>query len=424
MSYNFENLKMKEERDDEDVSSDESETLAHPFEHLTMPSQCSPKQRRTSEPVVVNSNQSQPMAVFPVDLVTSQTKGSPKQRRTSEPVTPSKYELRELVQIKNSPSSSPRRSKKGVSTLPSTINDSIAENPDSESDSPSSSRRRRNTDGTSADTSHDYVMMSPQDGAHTYINMTLREGLKSSEDGPTYMNFRPGETSSLSEKNTEEHSYMNFKPGDIPEESEAKEPPSYMNFSPGSETRYESVSPRPKRKHAYENLNLNGTLKVSEFESHDYMNFSPLGKTEDKGDSKAKSLSLSPRGSFGSLLSPTSGRPRRIQRRESEPIPGGLLSDEETGMLFLDFSKKSSKPEKGLNYVSLDLSKNKKRSGGKGLTKTRPASINTLPCQKRSWDMGPKSAPLESGYAEIDFAKSQGLRQAILEHEKGKPQKE
>ncbi|XP_031565638.1 uncharacterized protein LOC116300822 [Actinia tenebrosa] len=425
MSFNFKNLNMKGEQDDEDGNSDESETLTHLFENLTMPAQYSPKQRRTSEPVVNNSSQSQPKAVFSVDQVTSETKSSSKQRRTSEPATPSKYELRELVQIRNSPSSSPRRSKKGVSSLASTINGSIAENPDSESDSPSNSRRRRNANGSSADTSDDYVVMSLQAGSHTYVNMTPREGgPKPSEDGPTYMNFRPGETSNLSEKNTEEHSYMNFKPGDIPEESEAKaQPPSYINVIPGSLTRSESVSPRPKRKHAYENLNLNGTLKVSELESHDYMNFSPLGTAEDKGVPKTKSIPSSPRGSFGSSLSPTSGWARRIQRRESEPIPGSLLSDEETGMLFLDFSKKS-KEEKELNYVSLDHSKIKKRSGGKGMTKTRPASINTLPSQKRSWDTGPKSASLEAGYAEIDFAKSQGLRQVILEHEKSKPQKE
>lgn len=419
MSYDFESLNLKEEQDDEGASSDESETLAHTFEHLTMPAQGSPKQRRTSEPVL-NGSQYEPTAVLPLDNVTSQTKGSPKQRRTSEPATASKYEFREFVQIRNSPSSSPRRSKKSVSSLASTLNGSIAENPDSESDSPINSRRRRNTQGTSADTSDDYVMMSLQTGPHTYVNMTPGERLKLSEEEPTYMNVRSEETSSRSEKNTEEHNYMNFKPGDIPEESKVKESPSYMNFRPGGETRSESVSPRPKRKHAYENLNLNGTLKVSELESHDYMNFSPQGKADDKGDPQAKFIPSSPRSSFGSS---TSNRPRRILRRESEPTPGGLLSDEETGMLFLDFSKKS-KPERVLNYVSLDLSKAKKRSGGKGLKKTRPSSINTLPSQKISWDAGPKSAPLESGYAEIDFAKSQGLRQAILEHKKDKAQKE
>jgi hypothetical protein len=422
MSFNLESLNIKEKTDD-DVSSDESDTLTNPLEHLTMPAQSSPKQRRTSEPVVItkNVNGSPERAAYPLDQVTSQSKASPKQRRTSEPLVPSNNELRELVQIRNSPS--PRRSKKGVSSLAST-NGTIDEDPDTESDSPSRSRRRRNNTGTSNKISGEYVEMAFQTEPHTYVNLTPGEGLEGSEDGPMYMNFLPGNIPNHGKKNVEEHSYMNFTPGEIIEEKTAKESPSYMNFSPGSVTRSESFSPRQKRKHAYENLNFNGRIKeTNEFESHDYMNFSPRGSTEDKSNAKANTSPSSPRGSLGSLMmSPTSGRPRRMQRRESEPAPSGLISDEETGMLFLDFSKKS-KPEKALNYVSLDLSKNKKRSGSKSLTKPRPSSINTSACHKRSWDTGPKSAPIDSGYSEIDFAKSQGLRQAILEHEKAKPQK-
>lgn len=393
-------------------------------------------QRRTSEPVRSDS---------PLMMEKLLSKSSPKQRRTSEPMATTSYEFRELVTFKNSPSSSPRRNKNGTSA-----NGTIMEYPDSPPentsppDSPKDRRHERYSD--------EYVEMNVFGKSH-YVNLNPKESFKPGEE-PTYMNFRAGSNpgsqtesdehgymnyragSNLgSQTESEEHDYMNFRPGSYQAtqtESEGhdymnykpgqfdvdtvEEEPSYVNVQPGSVPRSDTKSPRQKPKHTYENLRLNGTPKGgSESEQFSgYMNVSPQRHISDKSHFKRKSLPHK-----GNIF------PNLHRRRESEPVNLGLkgMSDEENGMLFLDFSNNKSTSSKGLNYIMVNHISKDERSP-KGSPKNRPPDINTS-LTSRSFDVGPKSAPLStSSYAEIDFTRSHGLRQAIIEHKKPKTPKE
>ncbi|KXJ05901.1 hypothetical protein AC249_AIPGENE25326, partial [Exaiptasia diaphana] len=168
-------------------------------------------------------------------------------------------------------------------------------------------------------------------------------------------------------------------------------------------------SPRQKHKHTYENLHLDGSPKVDSTQFSDYMNLFPRRHSE-KSHSKGKTLPQ------------RKPNRNRFGRRESEPVGLTGRSDEENGMLFLDFSGSKSSQSKDLNYISLDLSQ--KEPSPKGSPKNRPSNINT---SSTSWslDIGPKSAPVSTtSYAEIDFTRSHGLRQAIIDHKKPKTPKE
>lgn len=356
-------------------------------------------QRRTSEPIRSGSP------------LQHQSKSSPKQRRTSEPLAGTSTELRELVAFKNSPTSSPRRSKKGTNLQEGTI----LEFPDTppEGASPSDSPNRERRHGRDHD---EYVVMSSFAKIHSYANLNPIEGFKPEEE-PAYMNVKPGEYQGTPQNEAEEHEYMNFKPGQFDTVENIEQQPNYVNFQPGSLPSSDTKSPvRQRRKHTYENLHLNGMPKGASGSDQfsDYMNVSPRRHHSEKTLSKRMSLPLK-----GTNV------PNLQRRRESEPGNMGLtgMSDEENGMLFLDFTNNKSGSSKGLNYVMVDHS-NEERRTPKGSPKSRPSDINTS-MTPHPFEAGPKSAPVSTtSYAEIDFTRSHGLRQAIIDYKKTKNSKE
>ncbi|XP_032217896.2 insulin receptor substrate 1-B isoform X2 [Nematostella vectensis] len=334
-------------------------------------------------------------------------KSSPKQKRTS--VSDVRADVRELVNFKGSQSIPVPKS-----------------------------------NGSPRSQHQDYVTMSPLSIGHSYVNfkpgsmIEKHEGdiqnhentvknsgfeqespymnigsLKTDSEEPSYMNFKPGESNStLCRLDTSD--YMNVKPAGSASDTGSSEGPNYVNFCPVSASPETTKKSGKQKKHSYENVSSDGILKLSKaHEEPEYMNIA------SRSPGRHKPIAPSRR-STGVIPRPQRASPRR---RESEPAKG--LSDEEAGLLFLDFSqrnksqdeKKKEGNDKSLNYISLDLSHR-----GDSSPKARPPRIDLSSSRlhKHHSDLSPKSAPASSAYSEIDFTKSQGLRQARLEKEKPK----
>lgn len=329
------------------------------------------------------------------EFVQQQKSSSPRQKRTTESALPNKPDIREFVCIKKSPSPSRRHS------------------------------------------GQDYVSMSP---------LALQ-----TDDSRSYVNFTPGSNSprsgspnvmSTNQREESNRCYVNYSPGEIfaktqngsVESSSYEDMHSYVNFSPGNNTEQKAAA-SDFRKHSlasvlsekpreYENVDFNGIAKSkSAVDVPEYVNFSPEkhfvssnndsssanGDTDASVEEALDYVGFSP----GKVLDENERwrRSPRSNRRESEPA------------LRLPLPKHVESTPLGptreveeiaqLNYVVLDLNKTENSSESPSRQRRRPPNVDLSSCRQAS--PGPKSAPVRSIYAEVDFTKSDGIRQARQE---------
>ena len=340
------------------------------------------------------------------EFVQQKKTSSPRQLRTTESALPNKPDIREFVCIKKSPASNRRNSSQDyVSMSPlaaptdeprSYVNISPGSN------SPRS--RSPNSVFTSQreETNHSYVNFSPGEGfasrSKPFESPSPRKLLNSSidsssyEDMHSYVNFSPGETveQKPANNNFRKHSlgsvllelpreYENVDFSGIPKSKSAVDVPEYVNFVPGKTFECSNN----------DSYLANGDTEGSVVKALDYVNFSP-GKVLDENERWRRSP--------------------RSNRRESEPAR--LLPPKFTGNSPLSSTKEDEEIAQ-LNYVMLDLNKAENTSESPSRQRKRPPNIDLSSCRRAS--PGPKSAPVKSAYAEVDFTKSDGIRQARQE---------
>lgn len=325
---------------------------------------------------------------------------SPKQPRTSAGALPNKPDIREFVCIKKSPSSTRRRS------------------------------------------SRDYIDMSPlavpNNESRSYVNFVPGSNSKghcSSSDltnggvqSPSYVNFIPGEnlekrgrereplsppklvySSADSSSYEEMHSYVNFSPGKIHDKT-----PASSNFRKHS---LESIL--TDQQPEYINVDFSGIVKSkSAVDMPEYINFVPgrlfesskddssvaNGETERSTEEELDYVNFSP----GKVVENERWRKSpRCGRRDSEPARLQPVK------CFVNSTLDSTKEDdetRQLNYAMLDLSKDEATPESPSRRRPRPPKIDLSSCRRAS--PGPRSAPIKSAYAEVDFTKSHGIRQA------------
>lgn len=337
------------------------------------------------------------------EFVQQQKSSSPRQKRTTESALPNKPDIREFVCIKKSPSPSRRHS------------------------------------------GQDYVSMSPlalqTDDSRSYVNFTPgsnspRSGVSTNqreESNRCYVNYSPGEIFANRSAQFDSLSPRIHQNGSV-ESSSYEDMHSYVNFSPGNNTEHKAAA-SDFRKHSlasvlsekpreYENVDFNGIAKSkSAVDVPEYVNFSPEkhfvssnndsssanGDTDASVEEALDYVGFSP----GKVLDENERwrRSPRSNRRESEPA------------LRLPLPKHVESTPLGptreveeiaqLNYVVLDLNKTENSSESPSRQRRRPPNIDLSSCRQAS--PGPKSAPVRSIYAEVDFTKSDGIRQARQE---------
>ena len=340
------------------------------------------------------------------EFVQLKKSSSPRQRRTTESALPNKPDIREFVCIKKSPSTSRRHS------------------------------------------GQDYVSMSPPfvlaDESRSYVNFT-----------PGSNSPRSGSPNLMSTNQREESNrfYVNYSPGEIfanrnarldslgppihlnvsVESSSYEDMHSYVNFNPGNDIEQKAAT-NDFRKHSlesvlsekprqYENVDFNGIAKSkSAVDVPEYVNFSP-GKTFESSNNDSSSangdtdarleealdyVGFSP----GKVLDENERwrRSPRSNRRESEPA---RLQPPKCPANPSLRSTPEDEEITQLNYVMLDLNKTEDTSESPSQQRRRPPNIDLTSCRQTS--PGPKSAPVRSIYAEVDFTKSDGIRQARQE---------
>ena len=335
------------------------------------------------------------------EFVQQKKSSSPRQLRTSESALPNKPDIREFVCLKKSPGSVGRNSSQDyIDMRPLAV-------PNEES--------------------RLYVNFVPYARGHSDFDLTSGR-----DQSPTYVNFVPGEHFEKRGKQVEAHttqkrlngtvdsssyeemhSYVNFSPGKIQDPKPAsndfrkrslesvlsERPPEYMNVDFSGITKSKSAVDMPEYVNfvpgrSFENNRMdksvtNGETEKSEEDELNYANFSP-GKTVVENERWRKS----PRGG----------------RRESEPArlqPLKCIAN-----TTLDSTKEDEETTK-LNYVMLDLSKNETTPESPSRRRPRPPNIDLSSCHRAA--PGPRSAPVKSAYAEVDFTKSHGIRQARQE---------
>ena len=324
---------------------------------------------------------------------------SPKQLRTSEQRGSPHLEV---VNIKNSPKSSP---------------------------SPARPSR-----------SHDYIAMAPgtlrASGDHCYMNFcpaaqSQTETSACDGDSHTYMNFCPGGNlrSPSSESVTERRRYVNFDPNDPLTSDSGKRldfdqaasssaypngAHTYVNFVPGQPAG-RAEQPGNLDSRTYVNLTPGDFLcaesglasdvhamKIAESPPKSpasvYVN---LDFSEESSDCAAENPELVPREEKSQPGDPILDKvSRKGNRRRSEPVNSSNNNPEKV------FTFEDETP---LTYVMLDLGNGSPAGSPK---RQRPPNINLVGCSSAA--RAPKSAPAHKSYVEIDFTKSQGLRQARL----------
>ena len=340
-------------------------------------------------------------------IVRQKKTSSPRLLRANESPLPNKPDIREFVSLKKSPSSS-----------------------------------RRNS-------SQDYITMSPvgvrKEQTPIYMNFvppaqklsrnsSSSESITNDKDHPVYVNFTPGENLEKAGRRLESHS-----PKKCPEisvdSSPYEEMHHYINFSPYKKRDQISV-PNNFRKHSlesiltepsreYVNVDLSGIAKSkSAVDMPEYVNFTPgrrlengkrgsvgsSGEIDSNVQQEVDYVNYSP-GKLDVKHSKWRRSPR-YGRRESEPA---LLRPSSRDFRSVSHSAKENEESTELHYIVLDLSKNEKDgSDSPSRRRTRPPKIDVSSCS-RAVAPGPKSAPLVSPYAEVDFTKSHGIRQARQE---------
>ena len=340
------------------------------------------------------------------EFVQQKRSSSPRQLRTTESALPNKPDIREFVCIKKSPSSTRRNSSQdyvSMSPLAGPTDESRSYvNISPGSNSPRSRSPNSVLTNHREDTNRSYVNFSPGESfgnrAKQFESLSPRKLLDSSVDSSSY---------------EEMHSYVNFSPGRTVEQK-----PATSHFRKHS---LESVLLEQPRE--YENVDFSGIAKSrSAVDVPEYVNFIP-GKTfecsnndtsltnGDTDSSVVKALdyvNFSP----GKVLDENERwrNSPRFNRRESEPAR--LQPPKFTGGSPLGSTREVEESAQ-LNYVMLDLNKADNSSESPSRQRKRPPNIDLSSCRQAS--PGPKSAPVKSAYAEVDFTKSDGIRQARLE---------
>ena len=337
------------------------------------------------------------------EFVQQKKSSSPRQRRTNESALPNKPDIREFVSIKKSPSTSRRHSgQEYVSMSPLAV---------------------------PADESRSYVNFTPGSNSPRPESPNLMSTNQREESNRCYVNYSPGELfanrsaqldclspriylngSAESSSYEDMHSYVNFNPGYNIEQEAAK-----SDFRKHS---LESVlSEKPRE---YENVDFNGIAKSkSAVDVPQYVNFSPKKPFESSrndsssanGDTDASLeealdyVGFSP----GKVLDENERwqRSPRSNRRESEPAR--LQLPTRVGNTSLGSTREDEEITQ-LNYVMLDLNNTENSSESPSRQRRRPPNIDLSSCRQAL--PGPQSAPVRSIYAEVDFRKSDGIRQA------------
>lgn len=333
---------------------------------------------------------------------------SPRQLRTNESPLPNKPNVREFVSLKKSPASV-----------------------------------RRNS-------SQDYIDMGPladrKDGPRSYVNCipgsnqgeySSSSDLSSARDlSRTYVNFVPGENVEKMGKHLETQTPQ-IRVNNTVDSSSYEEMHSYVNFSPGN-TQDKKMGSDNFRKRSlesvllaqtpeYVNVVFNGISKSkSAVDMPEYVNFVPgrlfetnkpdkpdnsltNGKTEKSLEEEINYVNF-PAGEVA-IESERWQKSPRSGRRESEPAR--LYLPKCMANATLDSTKEDEETTQ-LNYVILDLSKDDtKPPDSPSRRRPRPLNIDLSSCYHAS--PGPRSAPVKSAYAEVDFTKSHGIRQARQE---------
>lgn len=336
------------------------------------------------------------------DFVEQKKSSSPRQKRTTESALPNKPDIREFVCIKKSPSTSRRHSGQDyVSMSPLALQ---------------------------TDDSRSYVNFtpgsnSPRSGSPNVMSTNQRE-----ESNGCYVNYSPGEIFANRSAQFDSLSPRIHQNGSV-ESSSYEDMHSYVNFSPGNNTEQKAAA-SDFRKHSlasvlsekpreYENVDFNGITKSkSAVDVPEYVNFSP-GKHSNNDSSSANGdtdasveealdyIGFSP----GKVLDENERwrKSPRSNRRESEPARLPLPKHVESTPLGSTRKEEIAQ----LNYVMLDLNKTENSSESPSRQRLRPPNIDLNSCRQAS--PGPKSAPVKSIYAEVDFTKSDGIRQARQE---------
>ena len=336
------------------------------------------------------------------EFVQQSKSSSPRQLRTTESALPNKPDIREFVCIKKSPSSSRRRSSQDyISMSPLAVD---------------------------TDESRSYVNISP--GANSLRSRSPNSDLKNQGESSNgcYVNFTPGEDVANRGKYLETPSPRKLLNNAV-DSSSYEDMHSYVNFSPGDKDsannfkKHSLESVLLDKPREYENIDFSGIAKSkSAVDMPEYVNFSP-GKlfessnndtslANDDEDSVIKALdyvAFSP-GKSAVNEEERWRRSPRTNRRESEPAR--LQTPNFVANTPLDTTREDEEI-KQLNYVMLDLSKAEDSSESPTRQRRRPPNIDLSSCRRGS--PGPKSAPVKSAYAEVDFTKSDGIRQARQE---------
>ena len=181
-----------------------------------------------------------------------------------------------------------------------------------------------------------------------------------------------------------QHSYMNFTPGKFfaePGSPTRQAQSEYMNIDFEKQDS-SSMEKQKNSRHDYVNVDLR--KRDSNPDAREYMNFTPgqmLSKRESEGPSK------------------------EIPEMRRDILSTSVKQSENSNWLMVDFAA-AEKTERSLNYVSLDLSH---RDTSNGVTKPR-----IQPFANKS--VGTSTG--NSSYVEVDFTKSQGLKQVLQEKER------
>ena len=330
---------------------------------------------------------------------------SPRQRRSNESALPNKLDIREFVPLKKSPVT-------------------VRRNP-----------------------SQDYVDMSPifkpKEVPRLYVNFVPNSNENDvsptidRQDEPVYVNIVPGEKFPKRGKQLDVHTSQNGLDA-MNKVSSYEDMNSYVNVSPGCDQdkklsfkdfrkqSLESVLSQPGPE--YVNINFSGITKsrsAVDMNMPEYVNFVP-GRIFENCENSSCETDGSPEqnvqqelNGHGATALPAKivvenerwQKSARNRRRESEPARLEHYKFTTNATLSATKEDEDLAP---LNYVLLDLGKEGSyptaSSSGR---RSRPNRIDLSSCYHAK--PGPRSAPVESLYVEVDFTKSDGIRQARQE---------
>lgn len=317
---------------------------------------------------------------------------SPRQRRTNESALPNKLDIREFVSLKKSPE--------------------VA---------------RRNPN-------QDYTDMKPKDIPSLYVNFVPTPNLNEfspstdSQDQPLYVNVIAGRKKILKEGDQlDPHSPQNGVDGMV-ESSSYEEMHRYVNIS-SVQFQDKKTSVEGFRKHSlesalseqgpeYVNIDFSGITKSkSTLDMPEYINFIPGRIVERSGNNNScetasRSEESTKQESNGYMCPPPRDRWQkspRSRRRDSEPAKLEHFKCMANTTLA---ATQEDKETEELHYAILDLNRDRTSSSASP-SRRRPSDIDLSSCYGAN--PGPRSAPVKCAYAEVDFRKSDGIRQARQE---------